>query len=274
MTQHEFEEKALRDILDEVRRKIALEETIKPKVRWAFGKLIGSFQRFWPVHQILPPKFDHVTRFTGVLRTHYGRVGRAFRDVVAEGVSRRLSQEQIAVRDNSYRLWVEHRSPLQAAAVVNTSLRQMAASIPAAMRTLHAQGMTVTPQSTARVAANALRIAFSRRVDGIATYETQTSAETIKLMEAQVMTGRLSPGQIPLDQQIQMIKSWNSQRDTRVRAGHVRADGQTVMIDQPFIVDYKGRQERLLIPGDRSLGASLGNVMKCRCGAEYEDVSQ
>lgn len=63
-------------------------------------------------------------------------------------------------------------------------------------------------------------------------------------------------------------KTWLTSRDARVRRpqpgnpfDHASADGQTVAIDQPFIVSG----ERLMFPGDRSMGASAGNIINCRC---------
>ena len=63
-------------------------------------------------------------------------------------------------------------------------------------------------------------------------------------------------------------KRWLTSRDARVRRpepgspfDHWSADGQTVPIDQPFSVSG----EPLMHPGDRSRGASAGNLINCRC---------
>ncbi|MBO6271860.1 hypothetical protein J6O48_03665 [bacterium] len=59
----------------------------------------------------------------------------------------------------------------------------------------------------------------------------------------------------------QLTHTWLSQEDERVRPSHAAADGQTVPIDQPFIVG--GYQ--LLFPGDDSLGADIKETILCRC---------
>lgn len=59
----------------------------------------------------------------------------------------------------------------------------------------------------------------------------------------------------------QLTHTWLSQEDERVRPTHVVADGQTVPINQPFIVG--GYQ--LLFPGDDSLGAPVNETILCRC---------
>lgn len=54
-------------------------------------------------------------------------------------------------------------------------------------------------------------------------------------------------------------KRWSARDDTATRPAHNRADGQTVPINQPFIVNM----EPLMFPGDPS--GSPGNVINCRC---------
>jgi uncharacterized protein with gpF-like domain len=49
--------------------------------------------------------------------------------------------------------------------------------------------------------------------------------------------------------------------DEKVRPAHVEANGQIVPFKQPFDVDGQS----LMYPGDMSLGASIDNVINCRC---------
>lgn len=58
-------------------------------------------------------------------------------------------------------------------------------------------------------------------------------------------------------------KTWVSVGDERVRPAHAEADGQTVALDAPFIVDG----EELQTPGDPD--GSDGNIINCRCSAAY-----
>lgn len=58
-------------------------------------------------------------------------------------------------------------------------------------------------------------------------------------------------------------KTWHAKDDSAVRPGHKRADGQTVFINQPFIVNM----EALMAPGDPSGSAS--NVINCRCKPSF-----
>lgn len=64
---------------------------------------------------------------------------------------------------------------------------------------------------------------------------------------------------IQQDQLSPLNKRWNARDDSATRPGHARADGQTVPINQPFIVNM----EPLMMPGDPS--GSPSNVINCRC---------
>ena len=60
---------------------------------------------------------------------------------------------------------------------------------------------------------------------------------------------------------IKLRKRWVSAKDGRVRDAHGAADGQTVNVDEPFIVGG----EKLMFPGDKT-SASGWNLYNCRCG--------
>lgn len=60
-------------------------------------------------------------------------------------------------------------------------------------------------------------------------------------------------------------KEWCALLDSQTRPEHAKADGKIVDINSPFIV----AGERLLYPRDRSQGASLSNVVRCRCTVIY-----
>lgn len=58
-----------------------------------------------------------------------------------------------------------------------------------------------------------------------------------------------------------MGKRWVATPDARTRPEHAHADGQIVPCDEPFEVGG----EKLMFPGDGSLGASGWNRYNCRC---------
>lgn len=59
-----------------------------------------------------------------------------------------------------------------------------------------------------------------------------------------------------------MKKKWVATTDGRVREEHLAMDGVIANEDEPFIMP---NGDRLMFPGDISLGASPENVINCRC---------
>lgn len=93
----------------------------------------------------------------------------------------------------------------------------------------------------------------------VATTETQTIAETSKKVEADGIGDFLS-GE---GTKITINKKWCTAEDANVRPAHAQADGQSVSNNEPFEVD----NEKMMFPADTSLGASLSNIINCRCSA-------
>jgi len=61
-------------------------------------------------------------------------------------------------------------------------------------------------------------------------------------------------------------KTWAATHDHRTRPAHRAADGQTVPVDAPFVVEGYP----IPLPGDGSLGAPLELIINCRCGVIYD----
>ena len=112
-----------------------------------------------------------------------------------------------------------------------------------------------------------LKKKFLNRIPSIAQTETQTPAEMSKLTEAEVLSGVQpsvlggEPNKIPVS------KTWVTILDSRTRASHVDADGQTVDANKNFIVGgYPMR-----VPGDSSNGAPANETINCRCAAVFDE---
>lgn len=104
--------------------------------------------------------------------------------------------------------------------------------------------------------ANTVKDKFKARIptkaEIIANTEITNMAGAAKYTEASVINEKT---------EVSIVKTWITELDERARIDHILANGQTVGIDEPFIVGG----EALNFPGDTSLGASVGNVINCRC---------
>ena len=76
--------------------------------------------------------------------------------------------------------------------------------------------------------------------------------------------GRTASYQQAEDMGIEMTREWLATRDGRTRHEHGVADGQRVGVKEPFTVGG----EKLMFPGDASLGASGWNLYNCRCAVK------
>jgi hypothetical protein len=64
-------------------------------------------------------------------------------------------------------------------------------------------------------------------------------------------------------------KAWLSSHGPHVRDGHQQAEedylDDPIPIDEPFLVDLDGVEQKLMFPGDASLGADAGTLINCEC---------
>lgn len=106
--------------------------------------------------------------------------------------------------------------------------------------------------------------------------ETQMASESAKGIEAMRLAGvgTAAIKRLGVSLDVLAFKVWRSQGDSRVRPAdgtgpfdHLEADGQRIRFDEPFEVSG----ELLMWPGDISLGASIGNIIRCRCSAIYDE---
>ena len=73
--------------------------------------------------------------------------------------------------------------------------------------------------------------------------------------------GRTASYKQAADRGIELTREWIATKDARTRHSHGAADGQRVGVDEPFTVGG----EKLMFPGDGSLGATGKNLYNCRC---------
>jgi hypothetical protein len=59
----------------------------------------------------------------------------------------------------------------------------------------------------------------------------------------------------------QLTHTWDATLDEVTRPHHWAADGMTVPVDEPFVI----AGEKMMFPGDDSLGATAKNLINCRC---------
>lgn len=129
----------------------------------------------------------------------------------------------------------------------------------------------VVPVDLASTSGKMFRTTLNGRASGIVRMNTNGPAEAVKLTQVQVLRGEEPSLGGAGGTKSKGTKRWSNMADSLVRGpstfsefNHQTAN-QTVKIDEAFIVSG----EQLRFPGDDSMGASLGNIINCRCAVSY-----
>jgi hypothetical protein len=252
----------------DLRRKLELERTFLTTLERYHQGVIRDFTQSVAVNGMLPSLAERDQELSTLLREHYAQTQAAFTGDVSEALSEELAltvTEETAITA-ALLTFFDRTAETHALDINDTTEDDMHRAV----RGVHADRAPDAPAlqgvEVAVLGAAVLHHQLRARRTSIATTETQLAAEATKATEAEVLSG-LQPtvtGGGP--RQARPSKRWDSVGDAQVREAHLRADGQVVSMDQAFRVGG----EQLMYPGDTSLGASIGNVINCRCSATYD----
>ena len=259
-------------------KKLKLENRFKPELIRFFKQVGRDATAKWAATGRIPNLNSFQLELIALLRGHYRRVAKAFSKDArneAKTVNFFLETKQEESIDSDIVDYINQHSIQQSMFILQTTesnLNVVVASVLAAAR-------TGIERPTRTEIAREIRREFDarsiNRVDTIAMTETQTPAEEIKFIEATNLNriinepedfpiGILAPI-APIAAVLLMKKTWRTFLDDRTRSSHVAADRQEVDVLQPFIV----QGQRLPVPGSSALGATVDNVINCRCNALY-----
>lgn len=198
-----------------------------------------------------------------VLLDHYRLVFKEFGDDYRQSHNIIISDRNNSLLNSTADFAFRHQAMKQSRIITNTNVRQLN-KIKNIARTQLPELIKVNPKLTQHQLVHDLySAAMLRRVEAISIFETQWSAEYSKMHEVEFLRGKVSQTKAILNQN---EKRWDAMGDDKMRDWHADADSQIVDIDEPFEVNG----EHLMHPGDTSLGASLNNIINCRCTVSYD----
>lgn len=207
----------------------------------------------------------------GVLLAHYRKVGRSIGTNLRRQINKaapdffekKQIDEQITLAlTEAFRRWADE-STLKISESTQRALDDTFSDAQAQAVAAALQGEEETIIDNAAIAIEGTK-AFKNRVKSrpqtTATTETQKAFEGSKQIEMEVVIAEVE--NITGESAQEVIETeWVAVLDQNTRQAHVIADGQRRPLNEPFIVGG----ERLLYPGDTSLGATAKNVINCRC---------
>lgn len=144
-------------------------------------------------------------------------------------------------------LWVQRHLTEHVASIVDTSREQVTAAI-----------RELPPDGDWRTAIH--RLYDEHVLPQRAPLITQTEVIAASGLGAHVAASAAH------QQGLRTTRMWHSQLDGRERPAHGDASGQRREMDEAYVVGG----ERLMFPGDPSLGASAGMLIGCRCYETFE----
>lgn len=244
--------------------KLTFEAQLMRKLKPMFRKLAKDFQTKYAALGLFPDLTLFAEEMKNVLQAHYGKVSKKFSQRVVSELGKPENHDNVLGSiDRRTDTHHTNRAQQSAQVITNTTRKDMRLAIAAAVAAGAALGLSL---NRSQVASRA-RIDLNRRTAGrtltIAMTETQNPAEHAKQTEVEMLSWHDSFINGESIRLARKQKKWVAILDTRTRHAHAEADNQVVNFAEPYTV---GGQS-LMYPGDQSLGASLDNVINCRCSS-------
>lgn len=258
-------------VLLDLKNKLKYEKRLARKVKRLFNRIAADFQKQIEGYatSVDTSKWGH--EFSKVYLDHYKDVAKVFSKALQTQLNLPATDEQKQIIEAALLIYFMKLANESAAEATKTTRKNANEAIFVANEQRAedtANGITHTQATIAAIAAYALRKKLRGRVNGIATTETQKAAETSKRAECEV----LSSDRTSINNPNEVIpttgrKDWYGILDKRIRQTHLTADRtqKGIPISEPFRVGAS----IMMYPGDTSLGASMKEIMNCRCTCIY-----
>jgi hypothetical protein len=259
--------------------KLALEKTFSRELASYFNEIRKDVVSFYTATGLLINADIYQSKTETLLERHYKRVIRNFinegkysyrKSLESKGIEYKQEQEEEDEKIKATSVLIAlafvesiiQRRASQLIETTNDNIKETAAKAP---KKAKEAGTKVRDEMD-----KGLGRAFKGRQAMIALTETQFMSERSKNIEAAVISrnGNVDPSSINdgvVTGNPDVKKEWAAILDDRTRGGHAMADGQTQNMNDPYIVNG----EYLMYPSDTSMGASLGNIINCRCSSLY-----
>lgn len=269
-------------------QKMALENGLKRSIASVFAKIARDMESA----SIAGEELDataYQQQIQSILEDHYVRVGGFFDSeltdfyeenkgnseeritILIDSISEATSQSQAEIIAGisaqiriALNLFAKEESKKSAAFITETNQEDIDAALVIAPALLADKlGREPTQLEIAKESRKVLRDKLRSRESTIAEFETQKAAEGAKSIERDLYKSIANDSVFLLtsDQILTIESFWVTIGDSKVRPAHREADNTKKQPEGYFIVGG----QRLLYPGDTSLGASLDNVINCRC---------
>lgn len=247
--------------------KLKLEPQLAIKMSTLFREISRTTKTHYKVTGNIPIQLDshYKVDIHATLRAHYKKVAKRFNNRLREQVQKSILPHYLQIKSSAVLAkaitdYINIRALQQTQIISATTSKELLE----AYTTNMLGDRVLTREEYAEEAALMFERKALGRANTIGLTETQNIAETTKDLEAKYFFDEneiVAGGVVINEETAQLNKTWSALLDNVTRATHVEADDQTVPQDDPFQVG----NSLLLYPGDTSLGASLDEIINCRC---------
>lgn len=256
----------------DLKKKLKLENKLAGDLNKLMRRMNKEFRKKYAAQGVILDFSRYSASMGSILEKHYARVQKEFKGTVKAPTKQVSDDEFIAL---GFAEWQAQRLETQPDILLETTQKDADKAVRDAQSSLLEEGVAITAAAVAAAASVINMRRMAGRVTGISITETQSAAESAKLIEAQALSGRIpfsiqqDPFALTRPREEDILpakKQWVTVGDRRVRSTHVSADKQVVSIDEPFMVGgYPMRH-----PGDLSLGAPVKEWINCRCSSNIK----
>jgi hypothetical protein len=249
----------------DVKLKMKHEKALKSALFFGyFAPLAKDLQTTYSNFSAVPNFDTHNQNLGIILDKHYSTVQQDFdsqiRNSLGDPDNAEFIEEQIKIE-----LEIARKRDVfsSSQAIADTTHDKMKKIIDETIAGFVAAGLLIKKESIAKQASDKFVTDSQNRLGGIAMTETQGASESAKYTEAKTLDrlNAVFPAAKVDFSKDKTTKTWVAILDSRTRPAHAKADGQTVPINEPYIV----MDQKLMYPKDTSLGATIDNVINCRC---------
>jgi len=249
--------------------KLSLENALTSQLRGFFKRMSSDFRAAYSSTGRIIDVRSYEDELIDILRPHYRKTAKKFSRTLRTEIKSVFLLDMEYKQDDSevdgeIRAFVNVTPIIQAGYIIQTTEDIVTQAVAATIAQQLLTGQSMTNEQIAAAAAVEITRKNAARAPMIAQTETQRAAEGTKFIEANtlIQTGAEVNGITVSDA---TEKEWNAVLDSQTRTAHVKADGQRRSVNEPYLV----KDQLLNYPGDTSLGATLDNVINCRCGSQF-----
>ena len=244
--------------------KLRMERLLVPSLLVFFRQYGEDFEKRYAALGILPDNDLFQGKMKSLLQTHYDKVADVFSQRIVKEIGKPDNHEDVLTSINQKnQLHHELTANDSSKIIADTTQKNAHSSIKKVIEGATATGIVLNRAQIAKKARFDLLRTNTNRVPGIAITETQASSEHAKQAEFNYLNfhNATIDGVNIADKKKQ--KMWFTIMDGKERPAHHAAFGQIVNFDALYTVGG----EKLMYPRDTTNGATVGNIVNCRCGS-------